>query len=41
MEIIVVKGKSRKIENLSNKLKSTKGVKHGQLTIATTGKKLQ
>ncbi|MDP8292823.1 MAG: nickel-responsive transcriptional regulator NikR [Candidatus Orphnella occulta] len=41
LEIIVVKGKSKEIEVLTNKLKSTKGVKHGQLSMATTGKELK
>ena len=41
LEIIVVKGKPKEIEGLANKLKSTKGVKHGQLSMATTGKELE
>jgi len=40
LEIIVVKGKPGEIEKLAHKLKSAKGVKHGQLTAATTGKEL-
>lgn len=38
LEIIVVKGRPKDIENLANKLKSAKGVKFGQLSLATTGK---
>jgi len=40
LEIVVVKGKPREIENLAYRLKSTKGVKHGSLTMATTGKEI-
>lgn len=40
LEITVVKGTSGQIKELADKLKSTKGVKFGKLTIATTGQKL-
>ena len=40
LEIIVVKGKPKDKNQLSNKLKSAKGVKFGQLSMATTGKKI-
>ena len=40
LEIIVVKGKPEEIEGLANKLKSAKGVKHSQLSMTSTGKKL-
>ena len=40
LEIIVVKGKPIEVRGLANKLKSTKGVKYGSLSIATTGKEL-
>jgi len=40
MEIIIVKGRPGKIEELTHRLKSTKGVKHSQLTATTTGKEL-
>ena len=40
LEIIAVKGSPRKIEKLAHKMRSTKGVKHGSLTPATTGKGL-
>jgi len=36
----VVKGKSKEIEKLAQKLKATKGVKYGSLTMATTGKEI-
>ena len=38
LEIAVVKGEPKEVEELSHKLKATKGVKHGSLTMATTGK---
>jgi len=40
LEIIVVKGRIRKIQQLESKLKSTKGVKHSLLTKSTLGKNL-
>ena len=40
LEMIIVKGRTKEIEELANKLKSTKGVKFGSLTPATTGKEL-
>jgi CopG family nickel-responsive transcriptional regulator len=40
LEIVVVKGKSEKIEKLSQKLRATKGVKHSSLTMATIGKEI-
>ena len=39
-EIVIVKGKPKKIQNLANKLKSAKGVKFASLTPATTGKEI-
>jgi len=41
LEIVVVKGKSEKIEKLAQELKATKGVKYGSLTMATTGKEIK
>jgi len=38
LEIVVVKGKPRDVEALARKLKTTKGVKHASLAMATTGK---
>ncbi len=40
LEIIVVKGSPEKIQKLADRLRSAKGVKHGQLTATTTGKGL-
>ncbi|MEW6685401.1 MAG: nickel-responsive transcriptional regulator NikR [Candidatus Edwardsbacteria bacterium] len=40
LEIVVVKGNPKEIEKLAYRLKSTKGVKHGSLTMATTGKEI-
>ena len=40
LEIIAVKGNSGEIDKLAHKLRATKGVKHGDLTMATTGKEL-
>jgi len=38
LEIIAVKGPSEKAQKLSDSLKSVKGVKHGTLSLSTTGK---
>jgi CopG family nickel-responsive transcriptional regulator len=40
LEIIVVRGKPRGVKELADKLRATKGVKYGSLSIATTGKEL-
>jgi len=40
LEIIVVRGKPTEARELANKLRATKGVKYGSLSIATTGKEL-
>ncbi len=40
LEVIVIKGKGNKVKDIANKLISTKGVKHGKLTMTTTGKGL-
>jgi len=40
LEIIVVKGRPEETKELANKLRATKGVKYGALSIATTGKGL-
>lgn len=39
-EIVVVKGKPHQLEELANKLKAAKGVKHASLSLATTGKEV-
>ena len=40
LEIVVVKGKPKEIDKLAQSLKSTKGVKHESLIMATTGKEI-
>jgi CopG family nickel-responsive transcriptional regulator len=40
LEIIAVKGMPKEVEGLAFKLKSTKGVKYGSLSMATTGKEI-
>lgn len=40
LEVLVVKGESGKIKGLSDRLIGTKGVKHGKLTMSTTGNNL-
>ena len=37
LEVLVVKGKSEEVRKVADVLISTKGVKHGRLTITTTG----
>ena len=38
LEIVVVKGKPEEVTRLADRLRAGKGVKHGALTMATTGK---
>ncbi len=40
LEVLVVKGKGSEIRSVSDALVSIKGVKHGKLTMTTTGKRL-
>lgn len=40
LEVLVVKGKSGDVRQTAEKLISVKGVKHGKLSITTTGKNL-
>lgn len=40
LEVLVMRGESKVIKNLADKLIGTKGVKHGKLTMSTTGKDL-
>ncbi len=40
LQVLVLKGQSNIIKNLSDKLTCAKGVKHGKLTMSTTGKEL-
>ena len=41
LEVLVVRGKSAAVRKLADTLISTKGVKHGRLTITTTGRELK
>ncbi len=38
MEVMVVRGKSSMVRNIADRLIGTRGVVHGKLTMATTGK---
>jgi len=40
LEVVVVRGASRKVKRLADELIGTKGVKHGKLTMTTTGTSL-
>lgn len=40
LEVLVVKGKSHDIKKIADRLIGTRGVKHGKLTMTTTGKEL-
>lgn len=40
LEVIVIRGKGSKVKEIADRLISTKGVKHGKLTMTTTGKGL-
>ena len=41
LEVLVVRGKSAVVRKVADTLISTKGVKHGRLTITTTGQELK
>ncbi|MEK6582827.1 MAG: nickel-responsive transcriptional regulator NikR [Nitrospirota bacterium] len=41
LEVLVVKGKGKDIRKIADRLIGTKGVKHGKLTVTTTGKHLK
>jgi len=38
LEVLVVKGKANVVQSFADKLVGTRGVKHGKLTMTTTGK---
>ncbi|MCU0789280.1 MAG: nickel-responsive transcriptional regulator NikR [Verrucomicrobia bacterium] len=40
LEVLVVRGPAQRIRSMADRLTSAKGVKHGKLTITTTGKGL-
>jgi CopG family nickel-responsive transcriptional regulator len=41
LEVIVVRGKGKAVQKIADRLIGTKGVKHGKLTLTTTGKNLK
>jgi len=41
LEVLVVRGKGEDIKKISDRLIGTKGVKHGKLSLTTTGKNLE
>jgi len=41
LEVIVVKGRAKDIKTVADRLIGTRGVKHGKLTVTTTGKGLK
>ena len=41
LEVLVVKGKGGEIKKISDRLIGTKGVKHGKLSLTSTGKNLR
>lgn len=40
LEVIIMKGRSGDLKDLANRILSLRGVKHGQLVITSTGKRL-
>lgn len=40
LEVLVVRGRSRDIRRIADRLIGTRGVKHGKLTMTTTGREL-
>jgi CopG family transcriptional regulator, nickel-responsive regulator len=40
LEVLVVKGNAKSVQAIAEKLISTKGVKHGRLTLTTSGKEI-
>jgi len=41
LEVIVIRGRSRDVQKVADTLISTKGVKHGRLTVTTSGAELK
>jgi CopG family nickel-responsive transcriptional regulator len=41
LEVLILKGKGKDIKNISDRLIGTRGVKHGKLSLTTTGKNLR
>ena len=40
LEVVVIRGKGSEVKKIADRLISTRGVKHGRLTMTTTGKHL-
>ena len=40
LEVLVLRGKSRELKKIADRLIGTKGVKHGKLVMTTTGKEI-
>jgi len=40
LEVLIVKGKSKEVKTIADHLISTRGIKHGQLAMTSTGKEL-
>ena len=40
LEVLIVRGKNKDVKSIAERLISTKGVKHGQLAMTSTGKEL-
>lgn len=40
LEVLIVRGRSRRVREIADRLISTRGVKHGRLTTTTTGKQM-
>ena len=41
LEVVIIKGKADQIKSLASKLRSVKGVKHGELVMTTIGKDIR
>src|SRR5271157_2493257 len=41
LEVVILKGRSGEVKSLADRILSLRGVKHGQLTVTTTGKHLK
>jgi len=41
LEVLIVRGKNKEVKSIAERLISTKGVKHGQLAMTSTGKELK
>jgi CopG family nickel-responsive transcriptional regulator len=41
LEVLILRGKTRTVQLISDRLQSVKNVRHGKLTITTTGKNLR